>query len=273
MKRATPLILSVAAAVMFLTMCCSEALAQIRIPIPSGRGGQSGAKKLSKGGPNIAATLNPSDFTFDAFVHGGWPLYFDYEIEQPGHVKLTIKVVKAGSFTYDFNKRSAGRYGELITLPSDLASGTAVAAYSIKAVSDDTPGATFIPFTFYALAVGRSVGSSGLTQLLFSPREVRMIGGRPAARASYSFSAIRRFSGGARADIRLMSGGLSKRVGGKSFERAIAPGETVSGAWDCKKGGKPSLGRHKLFVKAWFTLQDSGSWALAQSQESVMISP
>jgi hypothetical protein len=270
MKRAIPSVLSVAAAVMFLTPWGQPALAQILIP--SGRVTQSEAKKLSNGGPNIAATFNPSDFTFDAFVRGGWLLFFEYELEQPGHVKLIIQVKKGRSLTYVF-KRSAGRHGELMTLPPSLANETAVAAYSIKAVSDDTPGATPISFNFHALAVGGAVGSSGLTQLLFSPREVRMIGGRPAARASYSFRAIRRFSGGARADIRLVSGGLSRRVGGKSFERAIAPGETVSGAWDCKKGGKPSLGRHKLFVKAWFTLQDSGSWAIAQSQESVMILP
>lgn len=272
MKRATPSVLSVAAAVMFLASCGPLALAQIPIPIRSGQVSQSGAKKLAKAGPNIAATFNPSDFTFDALVQGNWPLFFDYEIEQPGHVRLIIKVNKGGSVTYVF-KRSAGRHGELITLPPNLASETAVASYSIKAVSDDTPGATPIPFNIRALAVGRAVGSSGLTQLLFSPREVRVVGGRPAARASYSFRSIRRFSGGAQAEIRLVSGGYSKRVGSKSFERVIAPGETVSGAWDCKKGGKPSLGRHKLFVKAWFTLQDSGSWALAQSQESVMISP
>lgn len=273
MKRATPLFLSVATAIIFLTTCSSESFAQFPLPIPSGRGGQAEVKKLSKAGPNIAATFNPNDFTFNAFVHGGWPLYFDYEIEQPGLVRLTIKVAKAGSFTYDFNKRSAGRYDEVITIPSNLASGIAVAAYSIKAVSDDTPGATLIPFTLYALAVGKAVGSSGLTQLLFGPREVRIIGGRPATSASYSFRAIRRFSGGAQAEIRLVSGGHSRRVDSKSFERAVAPGETISGAWNCRKDGKPSLGRHKLFVKAWFTLQDSGSWALAQSQESVMISP
>jgi hypothetical protein len=272
MKRDAPSVLSVAVAVVFLVSYVTPALAQIRFPIPTGRGGQSGAKKLPEGGPAIAAAFNPSDFTFDALAKGDWPLFFDYELEQPGLVRLTINIRNGGSFTHEF-KRGAGRHGELITLPQSLSSETTVAAYSIKAVSDDTPGAALIPFELYALAVGSAVGSSGLTQLLFSPREVRTVGGRPAARASYSFRAIRRFSGGARADIRLVSGGVSRRVGGKSFERAIAPGETVSGAWDCKKGGKPSLGRHKLFVKAWFTLQDSGSWALAQSQESVMISP
>lgn len=272
MKRATPLILSVAAAVMFLALCAPPALAQIPIPIGSGRGSQSGTKKSLKAEPAIAATFNPSDFTFDALVQSNWPLFFDYEIEQPGQVTLIIKVKNGGSVTYVF-KRSAGRHDELIMLPPNLASEIAVASYSIKAVSDDTPGAIPISININALAVGMAVGSSGLTQLLFSPREVRTIGGRPATHASYSFRAIRRFSGGARADIRLVSGGVSKRVGGKSFERAIAPGETVSGAWDCKRGGKPSLGRHKLFVKAWFTLQDSGSWAIAQSQESVMISP
>jgi hypothetical protein len=231
------------------------------------------AKKLSKEGPTFAATFNPSDFTFDAFAQSNWPLFIDYELEEPGHVWLTIEVKKAPTFTYKFKGTRAGRHEESITLPSHLAGETAVAAYSIKAVSDNAPGARLISFTLHALAVGRAVGSSGVTQVVFSPREVRVIAGRPAASAAYSFRAIRRFSGGARADIRLMSGGFSRRVGGNSFERAIAPGETVSGAWNCKKGGKPSLGRHKLFVKAWFTLKDSGSWAIAQSRESVMISP
>lgn len=272
MKRTTPPGLSVAAAVVFLLSYVPPALAQIRIPIPTGRVSQADVKKAARSGPGLAAAFNLSDFTFDALVDGGWPVYFDYEIEQPGLVMLTINVKKGGSAPYVF-KRGAGRHEELVRVPASLAGKPAVASYSIKAVSDDTPGATPISIDVNALAVGKAVGSSGLTQLQFSPREVRMLKGRPADSASYSFRSIRHFSGGAQADIRLVSGGFSRRVGSKSFGRAIAPGETVSGTWDCKKGGKPSLGRHKLFVKAWFTLQDSGAWAVAQSRESVMISP
>ncbi len=272
MQRATQSILSIVAALMFLVACGTPAHAQIPIPIPVGH--QSGAKKkLSKEGPSFAATFNLSNFSFDAFAQGGWPLFVDYELEQPGHVSLTIKVEKAAPFTYQFKGSSVGRHEELITLPTHLGNETAVAVYSIKAVSDNTPHARLVSFTLHALAVGRAVGSSGLTQLLFSPREIKVIKGQPAASASYSFRAIRHFSGGARADIRLMSGGSSRRVDSKSFKRTIAPGETVSGTWNCKNGGSLSLGRHKLFVKAWFTLQDSGSWAVAQSQGFVMISP
>lgn len=270
MKRAAPSALPVVAVVVFLFSYCSQSLAQVPLHIKIGGGGQSGVKKFDKEGPRLAATFNPSDFTIEAVVQHSWPVFFDYEIEQPGQVWLTIEVKQVGSITYKF-KRSAGQHTELIKLPSDFTKKPAIAAYSIKAISDDTQSA--IPLNVNALAVGLAVGSSGLTQLHFSPREVRVAGGRPATRASYSFSAIRRFSGGARADIRLMSGGFSTRVGSKSFERVIAPGETISSAWNCKKGGKLSLGRHKLFVKAWFTLQDSGSWALAQSLESVMVLP
>lgn len=258
---------------MLLATSGPSVLAQIRFRIPSFWGRQSTAQKLSVGGPSLAATLNLSNFTFNAFAQGGWPLFVDYELEEPGHVWLTIKVGKAAPFTYEFKGRSAGRHEETITLPPHLASKTAVASYSIRVVSDNTPNARSVAYTLNALAVGKAVGSSGLTQVLFRPREVRVAGGQPAASASYSFRAIRAFSGGARADIRLMSGGLSRRVGSISFARTIAAGETVSGAWNCKKGGRPSLGRHKLFVKAWFTLRDSGSWAIAQSQESVMVSP
>lgn len=270
MKRATPSGLSVAAAVLFLVSYVPPALAQI--PIPKFKVGKSDVKKVAESGPKIAAAFSLSDFTFDALVDGGWPLYFDYELEQPGLVRLTINVKKVGSVPFVF-KRGAGRHEELVRIPASLASRPAVASYSIKAVSDDTPGATPISIDINALAVGKAVGSSGLTQLRFSPREVRTVKGLPADSASYSFRSIRHFSGGARAEIRLWSGGRSKVVGSKSFDRAIAPGETVSGTWDCKKGGKPSLGRHKLLVRAWFTLQDSGAWNIAQSRESVMISP
>jgi hypothetical protein len=78
---------------MFLAPCAPPAHAQI--PIPFGQGSQSGAKKLAKAGPTIAATFNPSDFTFDALVQSNWPLFFDYEIEQTGHVRLIIKVNKS----------------------------------------------------------------------------------------------------------------------------------------------------------------------------------
>jgi len=225
---------------------------------------------ISKKGPIFQAKFNLSDFKFKAFVKGG-PLFFDYELEQPGHVTLTIKVKKAKPFVYEFRGTSAGRHEETITLPSHLGGKPLVASYSIKAVSDKTTGAGLVPLDVHAMAVGEAVGSSGITEVNFQPRDVQMIQGRPAANATYSFRAIRPFSGGLAADVMLVVGGMSETVSTQSYRRQIARGELVEGVWDCKKGRMPSLGRHRLSVRAWYTLQTGGSFAIGNSLQTVLV--
>lgn len=110
----------------------------------------------------------------------------------------------------------------------------------------------------------------GLERVTFAPRDIRLLQGRPSAKATYSFRATRTFSGGARADIRLTEGGTSTLVGGDLYEGRLEAGQTMNGVWDCTSRGSPSVGRHVLFVKAWFTLQAGGNWSFVHSSPVVV---
>jgi hypothetical protein len=232
--------------------------------------GDKEVQELSINGPQFPATLNLSDLKFKALVKGNWPLFLDYELEQPGHVILIITLKKKLPYVYMFPEMSPGRHEKLITLPAYLGNGPLVATYSIRAVSERMFG--LVPLVIHAFAVGdEAVGSSGLDSVKFEPRNVRIVGGRPASNATYSFRAIRPFSGGANADIRRINGSSAVMVSAQPYNRRIGRDETIIGVWDCKRGRTPSRGKHKLFVKAWFTVQNGGSSAFAFSPSLVDI--
>jgi hypothetical protein len=221
------------------------------------------ARVLSKRGPQFPDKYNLSDFSFKAFVRGGWPFFIDYELEQPGRLTLTIAAKNAPPFTYEFKETSVGRHNEKIKLPASLGSGPA--SYTIKAVSERSANGVLVPL-IWALAAGDgAVGSSEIDQITLSPRDIRIIRGKPA-KASYSFRARVPFSGGAQADIRLLDGGSSEQVSSKFYGRHLTAGDVISDEWNCKKGGQPSLGRHELFVKAWYTIEEGdGAFGIAIS--------
>jgi hypothetical protein len=73
------------------------------------------------------------------------------------------------------------------------------------------------------------------------------------------------------ADVRLIIGGDTKSVSKRSFRRPIARGEKVEGEWNYKNGRVPSFGRHRLLVRAWYTLQSGGSFAIGHSRQSVLV--
>jgi hypothetical protein len=227
-------------------------------------------EKLSAGGPQLPPTFNPSDIQLRGLINGGWPLHIEYELGQPGTVTLTVSVDGFPPFIAEFRGMQAGRHEELLHLPRELG-GLNVATYAIKAV-DDTPGAAGLEsFVLLSLAVGNSVGSSGLYRLSFQPRDVRVARNRPSHKVTYSFQTRRPFSGGANADIYRVDGLSEVRVGRQSYDRKLKAGETVTGSWDCMRDGEPSLGRHQLLVQAWFTIRDGdGSFALAQSSPVVV---
>lgn len=119
-------------------------------------------------------------------------------------------------------------------------------------------------------AWGRAALSSGIEEVIFSPRDVRVVGDRPSANAPYSFRVTLPFSGGAKAVVRLVNGGNSDAVSTQYFGRLEA-GQTVNGVWDCLKEGAPSLGRHRLMVRAWYTVQNSGDYEFGHSADSVVV--
>lgn len=233
-----------------------------------GAQGDKEVQELSTNGPQFPATLNLSDLKFKAFVKGNSPLFLDYELEQPGHVILIITAKKKLPFVYKFPGTSAGRHEKLITLPAYLGNGPLVATYSIKAVSERMFG--LVPLVINAFAVGEeAVGSSGLGSVNFEPRSVRLVRGQPDRNATYSFRAIRPFSGGAKAHILRINGSSAVKISAQDYNRRIERNETITGVWDCKQDGTPSRGRHQLFVKAWFTVQTGGSAAFAFSRSLV----
>jgi hypothetical protein len=185
-------------------------------------------------------------------------------------VILIITVKRKLPFVYIFPETSVGLHEELIQLPAYLGDNPSVASYSIKAVSERMFG--LAPLIIHAFAVGEeAVGSSGIDRVSFEPRNVNVVRGLPERNATYSFRAIRPFSGGATADIRRINGSSAVMVSAQLYNRRIERDETISGEWDCKRGGTPSLGKHKLFVKAWFTIQNGGAFALVFSPSLVNI--
>jgi hypothetical protein len=235
-----------------------------------GTQGDKEVQELSVNGPQFSATLNLSDLKFKAFVMGNGPLFLDYELERPGHVILLITVKKKLPYIYMFPETSVGRHEKLIKLPAYLGNGPLVATYSIKAVSERLFG--LVPLIIHAFAVGEeAVGSSGLDRVNFEPRNVNVVRGVPERNATYSFRAIRPFSGGADADIRRISGSSATSVSVQHYSRRIERDETITGVWDCKRDRTPSVGRHKLLVKAWFTVQDGGASSFVFSPSLVNV--
>jgi hypothetical protein len=231
--------------------------------------GDKEVQELSTNGPQFPATLNLSDLKFKAFVKKG-PLFFQFELTQTSRVILIITVKRKLPFVYIFPETSVGLHEELIQLPAYLGDNPSVASYSIKAVSERMFG--LAPLIIHAFAVGEeAVGSSGIDRVSFEPRNVNVVRGLPERNATYSFRAIRPFSGGATADIRRINGSSAVMVSAQLYNRRIERDETISGEWDCKRGGTPSLGKHKLFVKAWFTIQNGGAFALVFSPSLVNI--
>ena len=110
----------------------------------------------------------------------------------------------------------------------------------------------------------------GISRLIFTPRDIRVVGGRPNANAAYSFSVTLPFNGGAEAQVLLLDGGSSARVSRQAFNRRLEAGETINGTWDCMRDGSPSLGRHRLYVKAWYTIQAGGKWSFLSSDPVVV---
>ena len=233
-----------------------------------GTQGDKEVQELSSNGPQFPATINLGDLKFKAFAIGDEQLFLKYELLEIGQVILLITVKRKLPFVYLFPETSVGQHEKLIKLPAYLGKGRLVATYSIKVVSKRIFGA--LPLVIYDFAVGeRAVGSSGLDRVIFEPRNVNVVRGRPDRNATYSFRAIRPFSGGANADIRRINGSSAVMVSAQPYIRRIERDETISGEWDCRRGGMPSLGKHKLFVKAWFTVQDGGAFAFGFSPSLV----
>jgi len=262
-------------------------------------------EELSRNGPSVPAVLAADDFRFRALFRLGWALDLVFELARPGAVTLTVTPDgHATPLVYNVRGLSAGAHTISFSLPkaSELQrpAVTGAANYSIKAVTDGPADEDVEPFVLISLAAGEPSAARsddfapprdarpgaaaygfaparrragvplGVEAVTFAPRDIRVVGDRPSASAAYSFRATLPFNGGAGAEVRLFKGGSSTLVSRRSVERLEA-GQTVSGDWDCMKEGAPSLGRHRLLVRAWYTVQKGGNFSFAHSAESVVV--
>ena len=217
----------------------------------------------------------------------------------------------ATPLVYEARGLSAGVHERSFTLPDAFKvqrpDVTGAATYSIKAMTEGTPAEGVDPFYLRSMAAGEPAArrgdavaappddfaqlrgarltdaaygfaaaryfagdGMGIEDIVFTPRDIVVIGDRPSANAPYSFRVTLPFSGGAQAEVRLLNGGSSATVSTQSFERLEA-GQTVNGTWDCLREGAPSLGRHRLLVRAWYTIQKGGDYSFDNSPESVVV--
>lgn len=107
----------------------------------------------------------------------------------------------------------------------------------------------------------------GLRELSFTPPRIPVVEGRPSERAAYSFRVTFPFNS-ARAEIKRYDDkdSMWRSVNVQEFGPGLTAGKVLNGAWDCMNGGSPSLGKHKLWVTAWFTIDRGGKWSHVTSE-------
>jgi hypothetical protein len=227
------------------------------------------AQKLSEEGPQFPETFTPSDLQLRAFVKGGWPVFIAYELEEPGIVTLQINFVTykhCPPYFHTFGGRRAGRHEEMFPLPAKYAEKPLASVYTIKAVSDSSPRARRVPLHLRAFGAGpQAVGSSGFEWVKFEPGHVVA---DQRARASYSFYPIRNFPR-ATADFMLIYRGRDREIYARRVWRnehsGVLSGQVVGGFWDCRPGGRASVGLHELYVRGWRSLGQGGDWMVTSS--------
>lgn len=279
-------------------------VAKVTVSKTAAQASDAEIEKLSKEGPQFPDTFALNDIEFRAFLDDGWWLDFVYKLARPGIVTLTITVDGFPPMAQEF-RMGAGWHEEFIQLYNPTGRLNAATysikaapdgppapdedAFTLLSLAAGAPSGSsssggrpaFRPAHAAPIRGARIADAAyefdasplhagvplGLADLSFMPREIRVHGGRPSSEATYSFRTTAPFDGGARADVRLTEGGTSTRVSSGIFDRRLEAGETLTGTWACtrEKDGAPSLGRHVLFLKAWYTVQAGGKWSVLNS--------
>lgn len=260
-------------------------------PAPIGRGGshsngrnsnaQSWGKQALKLGAAAVLWIVP-DLVFrrdgvdgKAVVRGGWPFVVAYELEQPGHLRLTI-TPKSGAVTSyripEVGIAPAGsRREDVVRLSKDLGKAIQEGNLSLRAYAGDSEGQP-VPFKIYGLGAGdEAVGSMTVVNVRFLPSEIDAKHGQPA---KYSFEVLRSFNQ-ARVEIDRLddSTGAPTRIFSTDVKPTPIRGRVSTGPWDGRDDkNKKSAGLHRLQVYAWFG-PDKGAWNAALSETMVRVRP
>jgi hypothetical protein len=267
---------------LFLFLAC---LPTVTVGGSHSRGRSSNTQSLGKQVLKLAvvgALLFGPDLVFrrdgvdgKAVVRGGWPFVVAYQLEQPGHLLLTITPKRGAAKSYHFPEAgtapAGSRQEDVIRLSKDLGDAVQEGSLSLRAYAGDNEDQP-VPFKIYGLGAGdQAVGSMTVVNVRFLPSEIDVKHGQPA---KYSFE-VRRSFNQARVRIDRLddSTGVPTRIFSKDVKPTPSQGQISTGSWDGRDDKKHlSAGLHRLQVSAWFG-PDRGDWNTALSETMVRVRP
>jgi hypothetical protein len=237
------------------------------------------SKSLMDDGPQIAQ-YTPTSFAIHGFVSGGWPLYVDYELDQPATVNASV-AVDGGSNPFTTTLTGdAGRHEAKLTLPEEFGRGGMPGTIVLAMEEPGTAGPAPIHLHLLGISCGPgAVGSDGIQDAKFAQDSISLASHDPA---SYMFGCIYPFQTVVTEIVRI-SGNTSKTTAvvvskNKLFNRSsvpilpqmVGPDDSTEWAGSDQKHHK-SLGMHELEVFAWENSASPKSWSYAASENFLQV--
>ncbi|HEV2008825.1 MAG TPA: hypothetical protein VGQ88_08910, partial [Burkholderiales bacterium] len=250
---------------------------------PSSRGGAS--DDLATTGPKLPASYRIGAYAVQGYVRGGWPFVIDFLPERNSRTWLEVSLDGRLRFTQLLDSDgSGGRRLVDVVLPADLPAAPRPGMYVIRSIrvedgrrrqgrdGKDMPA----DVQLYGIGAGPSaVGSVAVEEVVFEPGLLRLVPSSQIS-ATYSYNAKSEFNRVAVEILRFVNrdGSVTaERV--KSDEQVgVRLGRSQLGSWDGTKQNQavPSVGVHRLQVRAWFNSEDK-SWVGAWSPNTVTVAP
>ncbi|HSS77806.1 MAG TPA: hypothetical protein VLV54_13820 [Thermoanaerobaculia bacterium] len=234
---------------------------------------KAGAAAILLLGPDLVFRRDGVDGK--AVVRGGWPFVVAYELEQPGHLRLTITPKRGAAKSYSIPEvgtaPAGSRQEDVIRLSRDLGDAIQEGNLSLRAYvgeAEDQP----VPFKTYGLGAGdQAVGSMTVVDVRFSPPEIDVKRGQ---RADYSYMVRRSFN-----QVRVQIDRLDDSTGAPTpiFRKDVKPtpgrDQEPKDFWDGRDDkNRKSKGLHRLQVTAWFG-PNVEAWNTALSGTMVRVRP
>jgi hypothetical protein len=219
------------------------------------------------------------------YVRGRWPFVIDFLPERDSRTWLEVVLDGKLSFTQILDSDgSSGRRLIRVVLPADLTGAPRPGTYVIRSIrvedgrrrqgrdGKDVPA----DVQLYGIGAGpRAVGSVAIEEVVFEPGLLRLVPSSPTS-ATYSYNAKSEFNRVAVEILRFVN-----RDGSVTAERVksdeqigVRLGRSQRGSWNGTKENEavPSVGVHRLQVRAWFNSEDK-SWVGAWSPNTVTVAP
>ena len=235
---------------------------------------------LGTNGPRFPDSYTVGTFAVQGYFGGGWPIVIDYFPQPSTCTWLEVSIDQTLRVLRPLDRDGSGgrRLVRIDVGPEYLPKGARSAVYAVHSVHPTCPegrkipsdDATPSPVEVYGIGAGpRAVGSVAIDELQFGPDELRF----PQDRATIAYRAASEFN---HASVEILR--YSQEPSGQinvdrvSAQRvAVVPGQNQGAPWGGKgESGGPSLGMHRLQVRAWYTENDK-SWVGAISPASVYV--